>query len=165
MPDPPPSPTLPRLFLGFLSVGICGFGGVLPWARRMVVEQKRWLTAAEFTDMLGLCQFLPGESGGGGNVCRDRRAAAAVATRAACHGGDIDPAGAAVLRVSAMPTLGATGLLTWLGGRANRVRSTLAALGLASERGSRGNPPGVVTPAKRSPGRVGYQQAVRVAGC
>ena len=26
----------------------------------MVVEQKRWLTAAEFTDMLGLCQFLPG---------------------------------------------------------------------------------------------------------
>ncbi len=37
-----------------------GFGGVLPWARRMVVEQRRWLTAGEFTDMLGLCQFLPG---------------------------------------------------------------------------------------------------------
>jgi hypothetical protein len=59
MPDAPP-PTLPRLFLGFLSVGMYGFGGVLPWARRMIVEQKRWLTAAEFTDMLGLCQFLPG---------------------------------------------------------------------------------------------------------
>ena len=55
-----PLPTLPRLFLGFLSVGMYGFGGVLPWARRMIVEQKRWLTAAEFTDMLGLCQFLPG---------------------------------------------------------------------------------------------------------
>lgn len=26
----------------------------------MVVEQRRWLTAAEFTDMLALCQFLPG---------------------------------------------------------------------------------------------------------
>ena len=37
-----------------------GFGGVLPWARRMVVEQKRWLSPAEFTDLLGLCQFLPG---------------------------------------------------------------------------------------------------------
>ena len=37
-----------------------GFGGVLPWARRMAVEQKRWLSATEFTDMLGLCQFLPG---------------------------------------------------------------------------------------------------------
>jgi chromate transporter len=46
--------------MGFFTVGICGFGGVLPWARRMVVEQRRWLSAAEFTDMLALCQFLPG---------------------------------------------------------------------------------------------------------
>jgi chromate transporter len=60
MPDAPASPSLLRLFLGFLTVGMYGFGGVLPWARRMIVEQKRWLTAAEFTDMLGLCQFLPG---------------------------------------------------------------------------------------------------------
>jgi len=60
MPDAPAPPTLPALFLGFLSVGMFGFGGVLPWARRMVVEQRRWLTAAEFTDTLGLCQFLPG---------------------------------------------------------------------------------------------------------
>jgi chromate transporter len=60
MPDAPAPPSLFRLFLGFLSVGMYGFGGVLPWARRMVVDQKRWLTAAEFTDTLGLCQFLPG---------------------------------------------------------------------------------------------------------
>ncbi len=26
----------------------------------MIVEQRKWLTAAEFTEMLGLCQFLPG---------------------------------------------------------------------------------------------------------
>lgn len=48
------------LFLGFLSIGVCGFGGVLPWARRMVVEQRRWLSPAEFNDLLALCQFLPG---------------------------------------------------------------------------------------------------------
>jgi chromate transporter len=60
MPNAPAPPSLPALFLGFLSVGMFGFGGVLPWARRMVVEQKRWITATEFTDMLGLCQFLPG---------------------------------------------------------------------------------------------------------
>ena len=48
------------MFVGFLTVGLCGFGGVLPWARRMVVEQRRWLSPAEFTDMLALCQFLPG---------------------------------------------------------------------------------------------------------
>jgi chromate transporter len=53
-------PSLLDLFLGFLSTGLCGFGGVLPWARRMIVEQRRWLTEAEFTELLGLCQFLPG---------------------------------------------------------------------------------------------------------
>ena len=53
-------PAIRELFMGFLTVGLCGFGGVLPWARRMVVEQRRWLSSAEFTDMLALCQFLPG---------------------------------------------------------------------------------------------------------
>jgi chromate transporter len=60
MSDPPVPPTLANLFLGFFTIGVFGFGGVLPWARRLVVEQRRWLTATEFTDMLGLCQFLPG---------------------------------------------------------------------------------------------------------
>jgi len=55
-----PHPTVFDLFAGFFIVGVCGFGGVLPWARRLIVEQRRWLTAAEFTEMLGLCQFLPG---------------------------------------------------------------------------------------------------------
>jgi chromate transporter len=54
------APTVIDLFTGFFIVGVCGFGGVLPWARRMIVEQRKWLTPAEFTDMLGLCQFLPG---------------------------------------------------------------------------------------------------------
>src|SRR3954451_21033790 len=60
MSDTRAPPSLAALFLGFFVVGLCGFGGVLPWARRLVVEQRRWMTAAEFTDMLGLCQFLPG---------------------------------------------------------------------------------------------------------
>ena len=55
-----PLPTLRDLFAGFFSIGIIGFGGVLPWARRMVVEQRRWLSAAEFTNVLALCQELPG---------------------------------------------------------------------------------------------------------
>src|SRR3954447_18511126 len=55
-----PNPTVAELFTGFFLVGVCGFGGVLPWARRMIVEQRQWLTPAEFTEMLGLCQFLPG---------------------------------------------------------------------------------------------------------
>lgn len=48
------------LFFGFLKVGIQGFGGVLPWARRMIVEERHWLSEVEFTDLLSLCQLLPG---------------------------------------------------------------------------------------------------------
>ena len=53
-------PDLRALFLGFSSVGLSGFGGVLPFARRMLVEEKRWMTPEEFNTQLGLCQFLPG---------------------------------------------------------------------------------------------------------
>src|ERR1700722_19724813 len=53
-------PSIRAMFNGFFIAGLCGFGGVLPWARRMIVEQRKWLTPAEFTEMLGLCQFLPG---------------------------------------------------------------------------------------------------------
>lgn len=54
----PPNNT--QLFTGFLMLGLIGFGGVLPLARSMLVEQRRWLTAEQFTELLGLCQFLPG---------------------------------------------------------------------------------------------------------
>ncbi len=54
------TPSTWSLFAGFFAVGVCSFGGILPWARRMIVEQRKWLTPVEFTEMLGLCQFLPG---------------------------------------------------------------------------------------------------------
>ena len=54
------TPTVRDLFFGFLGLGFTSFGGALPLARRTIVEQRRWLSASEFTDLLGLCQFLPG---------------------------------------------------------------------------------------------------------
>jgi chromate transporter len=57
---PVDAPTKRGLFLGFLTVGLQGFGGVLPFARRMLVEQHRWLSEREFTEVLSLSQFLPG---------------------------------------------------------------------------------------------------------
>ncbi len=53
-------PSLRALFAGFFSVGLIGFGGVMPWIRRMVVEQRKWLSPAEFTDTLAVAQVLPG---------------------------------------------------------------------------------------------------------
>jgi chromate transporter len=57
---PPIRPTLGELYRGFLGAGARGFGGTLPFARRMLVEERRWLTAQEFTDAFSLCNFLPG---------------------------------------------------------------------------------------------------------
>jgi chromate transporter len=49
-----------ELFRGFFSMAIVGFGGMLPWTQRMVVEERRWLTADEFNEIFAFCQFLPG---------------------------------------------------------------------------------------------------------
>src|SRR5262249_23983440 len=62
-PNPPethPPITLPALFLVFLKMSLAGFGGPVVWARRILVERRRWLTDAEFADLLSLCQVLPG---------------------------------------------------------------------------------------------------------
>ncbi len=48
------------LFTAFLKMGLLGFGGVMPWARRVLVEERRWLTEREFAELLGMCQILPG---------------------------------------------------------------------------------------------------------
>jgi chromate transporter len=57
---PPHVPTLSELFLGFLAIAVTGFGGVLPWARIVLVERRRWLSGEQFADDLALAQFLPG---------------------------------------------------------------------------------------------------------
>jgi len=61
---PPPAnidrPSLYELFRAFALVSLSGFGGALPWARRMIVERKRWMTTEEFNETFALSQFLPG---------------------------------------------------------------------------------------------------------
>jgi chromate transporter len=53
-------PTLPELFGAFVAVSLSGFGGALPWARRMIVDRRQWMTAEEFNEAFSLSQFLPG---------------------------------------------------------------------------------------------------------
>lgn len=59
-PLPPPQPSLLELFLAFAKMSLAGFGGVLVWARRSIVDQRRWMTADEFNETFALCHFLPG---------------------------------------------------------------------------------------------------------
>ena len=71
-PDSPPAaivvPELPisappgllALFAAFAKMSLSGFGGVLAFARRGIVDQHRWMTAEEFNETFALCHFLPG---------------------------------------------------------------------------------------------------------
>ena len=59
--SPPPNPPgLMELFVAFAKMSLAGFGGVLIWARRGIVDQHRWMTADEFNETYALCHFLPG---------------------------------------------------------------------------------------------------------
>ncbi|MEW6454868.1 MULTISPECIES: chromate transporter [Bradyrhizobium] len=49
-----------ELFLGFLKIGLLGFGGIAPWARHIIVEERQWVTDKEFAAILGVGQILPG---------------------------------------------------------------------------------------------------------
>jgi chromate transporter len=68
MPNPPPAPATPELvqpslaelFIAFATISLSGFGGVLAWSRRMMVEQRKWLTPEQFNETYALCAFLPG---------------------------------------------------------------------------------------------------------
>jgi chromate transporter len=53
-------PSLIVLFVAFARMSLAGFGGVLVFARRAIVEQHRWMTADEFNETFALCHFLPG---------------------------------------------------------------------------------------------------------
>jgi chromate transporter len=68
-----PPGTLAELFVGFLSIGARSFGGVLPWAYRTLVEERRWMTQADFTETIGLCQFLPGPNIGNASIVLGKR--------------------------------------------------------------------------------------------
>jgi chromate transporter len=63
-PDIPESASTPpgliALFVAFAKMSLAGFGGVLVWARRGIVDQHRWMTADEFNETFALCHFLPG---------------------------------------------------------------------------------------------------------
>jgi len=65
-PIPEPAPSSPdaigpwRLFTAFSALALSGFGGVLPFAYRALVERRQWLNAKEFAGLLALAQVMPG---------------------------------------------------------------------------------------------------------
>jgi chromate transporter len=54
------TPSLLQLYLGFAQISVSAFGGALPWARRILVDRRKWMEPEDFASTLALCQFLPG---------------------------------------------------------------------------------------------------------
>ena len=53
-------PSQRAMFMAFTRLALQGFGGVLPVAQRVLVEQQRWLSREQFVETLSLGQVLPG---------------------------------------------------------------------------------------------------------
>lgn len=52
--------TRSELFLSFSRISLSSFGGAIFWARRELVDRRRWLSDREFVDIFTLGQLLPG---------------------------------------------------------------------------------------------------------
>jgi len=85
--------SIAALFIAFLTVSLCGFGGGLAWARRIAVEQRRWLSDQEFADIVSLCQFMPGPNIVGIAVCVGARLRGGIGASAALCGFIVIPWG------------------------------------------------------------------------
>ena len=72
------------MFIGFLKVSLCGFGGGLVWARRVVVEQRQWMGEQEFAETLTLCQLMPGPNIVGITVCVGAKLRGAIGANGCC---------------------------------------------------------------------------------
>lgn len=68
-----------------------GFGGVLPWARRTLVERDKILTSEEFSAILGICQIVPGPNIVNLAVCIGSRFGGARGAAAAVIGLTLGP--------------------------------------------------------------------------
>ena len=55
-----PPVTLGALFVAFLKTSMYGFGGPIVWVRRIIVDERHWLSDRDFADILSFCQFMPG---------------------------------------------------------------------------------------------------------
>ena len=80
--------SLAALFTAFLIISLCGIGGGggIVWARRIAVENRRWISDGEFADIVSLCQFMPGPNIVGIAVCIGAKVRGAIGTVAALSG-------------------------------------------------------------------------------
>lgn len=81
-----------RLFTAFSGLALSGFGGVLPFAYRALVEKRDWLDSREFASLLAIAQVMPGPTICNLSVMIGQRYAGFVGSCAALAGMVLGPA-------------------------------------------------------------------------
>jgi chromate transporter len=138
---------LAALFNAFLAVSLCGggSGGGIVCARRIAVENRRWISDREFADIVSLCQFMPGPNIVGIAVCVGAKMRGAIGTIAALCGFLVIPwtigltLGLLCLEYAHLPVL-----RNILGGIAATAAGLLIATGLRLLLPHRGRPAALV---------------------
>jgi chromate transporter len=51
---------MPELCIGFLLVGLLGFGGLSTSGFYVIVERNQWLNRKDYVELFGICSVLPG---------------------------------------------------------------------------------------------------------
>ncbi len=115
-------PSLLDLYLGFAQIAVSAFGGALPWARRILVEDRGWLSGEDFTDLLALCQFLPGPNVVNLSIAVGARFRGAAGAAAAFLG----------LMATPVVLITALGLLYLKFGQIESLRGVFSALGASA---------------------------------
>lgn len=148
-----PKATPMQLFWGFASIGILGFGGVMPWVRWLLVERRRWCDEEEFLNLFALANFLPGGNVVSVSVLIGSRMAGFAGALAAVTGLVAPPAilvcivGALYLRYSDVPAVA-----SMLSAMAAAAAGLIVAMGLR-----------MVWPLRRSPRALIIVAAVMIA--
>ncbi len=81
-----PDISLGALFRCFLVIGVTGFGGVLPVVVHELVTRRHWMSHEDFSEVLSVCQILPGPNIVNISVVFGTRVAGIVGALAALSG-------------------------------------------------------------------------------
>jgi chromate transporter len=71
--EPPARLALVDLAVAFAQIGLNSVGGAAAPLRAVIVKQRKWLDEAEFAEIFGMCQALPGATGANMAVILGRR--------------------------------------------------------------------------------------------
>ena len=59
--DPTPVVITPwMIYLLYTKITLLGFGGTMFWVRRSLIDDRKWITEAEFAEYFAIAQLIPG---------------------------------------------------------------------------------------------------------